>query len=73
YNRDKLLQAKQKYGRNIAIEEPGKLGCVLLTSEMPDKSAAEIVREFDLERLDDYFKRAAAHRQVHLPGRNGQG
>ena len=67
YNREKLLQAKKKYGRNIAITEPGKLGCVLLTSEMPDQSAAEIVREFGMERLDDYFERAAGHRQTYLP------
>ena len=66
YNRGKLLQLQKKYGRKVSITDPGRLGCVLLTSETPEKTAGEMVQEFGIERLEDYFTRAAAHRQKYL-------
>ena len=57
YNRPKLAQARKKYGRKISVFEPGHLACVLLTSESPEITAAQVVEEFGIERLDDYFSR----------------
>lgn len=57
YNRPKLTQARKKYGRKISVFEPGHLACVLLTSESPEITAAQVVEEFGIERLDDYFSR----------------
>ncbi|MBQ7208128.1 MAG: carbon-nitrogen hydrolase family protein [Lentisphaeria bacterium] len=58
-NREKLLQAKKKYGPGITVFDPGRLGCVLVTSEMREITAAQVVEEFSIERLDDYFRRSA--------------
>lgn len=57
YNREKLLQARRKYGQKISVFDPGNLGCVLITSETPEVTAAQIVEEFQIEKLDDYFQR----------------
>ena len=57
YNWDKLLEARKKYGRKISISDPGKLGSVLVTSEHEEISAAQMVKEFEIERLDDYLAR----------------
>ncbi|MBB6635777.1 carbon-nitrogen hydrolase family protein [Cohnella thailandensis] len=48
---------KWKYGREVTIWEPGYLGCVLLTSESETFGVDEIIDEFGLERVDDYFDR----------------
>ena len=56
-NREKLLQARKKYGKKIKVFDPGHLGSVLLTSETEERTAAQVVDEFHMERLDDYFKR----------------
>jgi len=42
------------------------LGSVLITSETEEFTASEAAREFGIELLDDYWKRALAHR--HAPG-----
>lgn len=65
-NRPKLEAAKAKYGRKLSLHDPGRLGSVLLTCEDDELTLDRIVREFDLEPLDDYFKRALTHRKTHL-------
>ncbi|MBM7566145.1 carbon-nitrogen hydrolase family protein [Paenibacillus sacheonensis] len=62
-----FLKIKQKYGTNVKIHDPGYLGCVLLTSESQDVTAKEIIAEFGLELMDDYFRRSEASRC--MPGR----
>ena len=57
YNESKLAQAQKKYGRKISVFDPGHLGSVLLSSETPEITAAQVVEEFGIERLDDYFAR----------------
>lgn len=66
YNREKLAAARKKYGKKIRILDPGHLGCVLITSECDEFSAADIVAEFGIELLDDYFARVHAYRANHL-------
>lgn len=65
-NGEKLMSAKKKYGKKITITDPGYLGSVLVTSETPDRTAAEIIDEFRIERLDDYYARAALSRQQNV-------
>ena len=60
YNWEKLAQAQKKYGRKISVFDPGHVGCVLLASETPELTAAQVVEEFQIERLDDYFARVIA-------------
>ncbi len=66
-NWEKLRAVKNKYGRGVSIAEPGKLGVVQLSSEMPERSAEQIVREFQLTPWDDYYAEATAHRQQYRP------
>jgi hypothetical protein len=45
--------------------DPGCLGSVLISSEHEAISADEMIKEFEIELLDDYFARALAFR--HKP------
>lgn len=65
-NVGKLRAVKAKYGPGVTILDPGHLGSVLLTSELPDVSAADMVKEFGIETWDEYYERSMKHRQ--LPG-----
>ena len=61
-NWGKLRSAKEKYGRGITISDPGYVGAVLLSSDMPDVTSADIVKEFEIELWDEYYKRSVDHR-----------
>jgi predicted amidohydrolase len=63
YNWEKLRALKEKYGDKVTIYDPGKVGTVLITSEHNELSADEMIREFDIELLDDYFERSRTFRQ----------
>ena len=65
YNNSKFRALKQKYGRGVTLSDPGYLGCVLLTNEMDGTSIHELVAEFGIELLDDYWARALQHRRDH--------
>lgn len=62
YNWSRLRALKSKYGPQVKITDPGFLGSVLITSEDEKTTADEMIREFQIERLDDYMARALAHR-----------
>ncbi|WP_135555940.1 carbon-nitrogen hydrolase family protein [Paenibacillus cymbidii] len=61
-NGTKFQAIKNKYGPEVIIHDPGYLGSVLLSSESEAFTAMDIVAEFELEPLDDYFARASEHR-----------
>jgi len=63
YNRSKLEAIRQKYGKKVRVTDPGYLGSVLLSSETEEFSAEDLVREFEIEKLDDYLARS---RSYHL-------
>jgi len=60
YHEATLPAMKAKYGPDVTIFDPGFLGSVLVTSESKDRTAADLIREFEIELLDDYFARALA-------------
>ncbi|HNR40670.1 MAG TPA: carbon-nitrogen hydrolase family protein [Bacteroidales bacterium] len=62
YNWDKLKELKNKYGIGVNIHDPGKLGVVLVTSNNEKVTVQEMIDEFRLERVDDYFQRARKFR-----------
>jgi hypothetical protein len=62
FNWNKLTALKQKYGTRVTVSDPGKLGCVLITSEDKDVTVNQMIEEFDIELLDDYFDRARKFR-----------
>lgn len=65
---NKLKNAKQKYGDKLKIFDPGYLGCVLLTSECDSITIKGILKEFDIEILDDYLNRCNKHRNIKISG-----
>jgi len=46
----------------VTIKDPGLLGSVLITSHHEKVTADDMIREFEIELLDDYMARALAHR-----------
>ena len=66
YNWERLRKLKAKYGPKVQILDPGCLGSVLISSEHETISIDDMIKEFDIELLDDYFTRAMAFR--HKPG-----
>lgn len=57
-NWEKLTRLKEKYGNKVIIKDPGKLGVVLLTSEDEKVTVDQMIKEFGIELLDDYFDRS---------------
>jgi len=51
---------------SLSIANPGQLGVQLITSEHEQVSAADMVKEFDIELLDNYFERARKDRLRNL-------
>ena len=62
HERDKLFALKDKYRQGVQIHDPGYIGSVMITSEMPELTSEDMAREFDIESLDDYFLRSQLHR-----------
>ena len=62
YNWNKLKALKEKYGSLVSINDPGKLGSVLITSEHSTITADQMIKEFGIELLDDYMSRAREFR-----------
>lgn len=56
---------KQKYGSKVKIDDPGRLGSVLISSETDEFTVQDLIAEFGLELLDDYLARSLKHR--HAP------
>lgn len=58
----KLAEVKRRYGPELQIHDPGRLGSVLVTSTSVDFSAHEVLAEMDIEDLDTYLQRSQKHR-----------
>jgi hypothetical protein len=57
-NREKFGAMQRQYGDDIGICIPRDMGSALIYSLSPHRTAMDIVQEFDLLLLDDYFARA---------------
>jgi predicted amidohydrolase len=66
YNADKFKSIKNKYGPLVTISDPGYLGSVLISSESNEFTVSDIIKEFNLELLDDYFDRALLYREENI-------
>lgn len=72
YNREKFPEIERKYGAEVRIDIPPNIGTALIYSESERRTALDVVREFELELLDDYFdrsRRAAAGTRNPLRGK----
>jgi hypothetical protein len=69
FNWDKLKAMRTKYGPQVQVTDPGYLGAVLIASESAAFSVQDVVREFEIELIDDYFCRARADQRARRPTR----
>ncbi len=60
YNYEKFADIRRKYQNDITIDIPPNIGSALIYSNCDKLSAMDVVKEFKLELLDDYFARALA-------------
>jgi apolipoprotein N-acyltransferase len=66
YNQAGLKSLKAKYGPRVTISDPGYLGCVLITSEDEKVNVQQMIKEFKIELLNDYFNRSREVRKKNL-------
>lgn len=66
YNRQGLKKLKEKYGTEVDIHDPGGLGVVMVTSNHDTINANQMLKEFGIEVLDDYFSRSRKARAKAL-------
>lgn len=64
YNREKLKAMKAKYGPAVMITDPGYLASVLVSSETAESTIDDMIKEFEIELLDDYMKRSLNFQQL---------
>lgn len=72
YNWGKLRRAVKKYGQRVTVRNPGAVGCVTLLSNDPALKAEDVVKEFGIEELDDYYERSVRTRGGPLPQNFGR-
>ncbi|MDQ0614488.1 putative amidohydrolase [Microbacterium sp. W4I4] len=65
-NGKRFADVKRKYGPKVSIHDPGRVGVVLLTAESDDLSVADVMTEFGLVDVDDYFGRSLEERERAL-------
>ena len=66
HNNVKFKDIKKKYGDAVTIHDPGYIGCVMMTCNAEDMCIEDVLREFEIELMDDYFDRSTAHRNANL-------
>lgn len=70
YNWQKKYELKAKYGNFVDLQIPNGLGCFLISSNHPEKSAYEMAKEFEIELVDELFARGRKQRADFLQSRN---
>jgi hypothetical protein len=63
YNWERLTSLKEKYGPAVTISDPGQVGAVLVESEDKNIPVSRMIKETELELLDDYLDRAREFRK----------
>lgn len=66
YNMDKIKAAKSKYKDALTVYDPGYVGSLMLSCEVEGMNVWDIIKEFEIESLEDYFKRVRAHRSENM-------
>lgn len=67
YNVRRIPDLKKTYGPLVKIETFSPEAVYLLTSLHPAKTVHDMIKEFQIETLDDYLDRARAAQKKHLP------
>lgn len=64
YNHPKFAAIKAAYGPRVTLHDPGLVGVVLLVSQDADVTADDVIAQFGLEPVLDYFERVRNHREA---------
>ena len=64
WNKERFKALKAKYGPGVKITVPPYLACAMISSETDEVGVQEMVKEFGIELLDDYFARSLADRRA---------
>lgn len=62
YNEERFGEIKLRYGSRVRIHDPGRIGVVLISSEDENLAIEDVMEEYGLERVRDYFDRVRSHR-----------
>jgi len=62
YNFEKMKKIKEKYGPKIELDITRPEGVFMLISHTEEVSAMDLIKEFDMELRDEYFKRSLNER-----------
>ena len=62
YNEERFAEIKLRYGSRVRIHDPGRIGVVLISSEDDSLAIDDVIDEFGLERVRNYFDRVRSHR-----------
>lgn len=66
YNYEKLDAVKNKYKDAVTVYDPGYVGSVMLSVNIPGITANDVAEEFEIQLLDDYLDEARAHRNKNI-------
>ena len=66
-NGRRFHEIRRKYGDSVTIDVPAHVGSAMISSNSSQLSALDVVKEFDLELLDDYFARSVKANEDNRP------
>ncbi len=66
YNQDKVAKLKKKYKEYVKVDVASPEAIYFLSSFHPKRSIEEMIKEFKIETLDEYFIRARKERRRYL-------
>lgn len=69
YQGDRLDRIRNTYGRDVQIDIYHEEGWFALNSLRDDLTVDQLIREFELVTIDDYYVRTAARQAEHRPTR----
>ena len=61
-NREKIMEAKKKYGRVLDVHTPNECGLLPVFSNDPNIPIEKILKEFEIESWSDYYQRSVKMR-----------
>ena len=66
YNQDRVAKVKKKYKEYVKVDVASPEAIYFLSSLHPKRTISEMVKEFKIETVDEYFVRARKERKKYL-------
>lgn len=65
-NMPAIRRAKQELGSGLLVHDPGRIGSLLLTAATPELRIDDILRDYGIQRLEDYLEESRRERARSL-------